>query len=159
MAGSPHFRELLHILNEHGVEYLIVGGYAVMKYTEPRYTKDLDVWVRNSQRNSRSLYQALARFSAPLRHDGVTPETFTKDKVVYQIGVAPVRVDITTHIDGVEFGAAWRNRVKSTVFGEPVHFLSLRDLILNKQAAGRVADLDDLRRLEEAKRKQTRRGR
>ena len=108
---SPHYRELLHTLNVFEVEYLIVGGYAVMKYTEPRYTKDLDVWVGNSPRNSVRLYDALAKFGAPLKHDGVTPETFTKDKIVYQIGVAPVRIDISTHIDGVTFDTAWKNRV------------------------------------------------
>ena len=120
MAESPHYNELLRILNEFEVEYLVVGGYAVMKYTEPRYTKDLDVWVHSSPGNSTRLYHALARFGAPLRHDGVTPETFTNDKVVYQIGVAPVRIDISTHIDGVTFDTAWLNRVQGSIFGVPV---------------------------------------
>jgi predicted nucleotidyltransferase len=153
MAESLHFKELLHILNDYKVEYLIVGGYAVMKYTEPRYTKDLDLWIRNSSQNSMRLYHALAKFGAPVTHDGLTHETFTKDRVVYQIGVAPVRVDITTHIDGIEFDAAWQNRVKSTIFGVPVHFIALNDLIVNKQAAGRTGDLEDLKDLrQEAKR-------
>ena len=147
MAGSPPYRELLHILNEHRVEFLIVGGYAVMKYTEPRYTKDLDLWVRNSTRNSKRLYEALADFGAPLRQDDVTPKTFTHEKIVYQIGVAPVRIDISTHIDGVEFDAAWPKGVSGTMFGEPVHFISLDDLIANKQAAGRSADLEHLKLL------------
>ena len=155
MAESPHYKELLHILNELEVEYLIVGGYAVMKYTEPRYTKDLDVWVHNSLRNSIRLYHALARFDAPLQHDGVTPETFTKDQVVYQIGVAPVRVDISTHIDGVTFDTAWRNRVQGSIFGLPVHFISLSDLITNKQSTGRSTDFEDVKHLEqEAKKKE-----
>jgi hypothetical protein len=80
---------------------LIVGGYAVMKYTEPRFTKDLDVWVRNSPPNAARVYRALAEFGAPLQHDGLTPQTFTRDSVVYQIGVAPVRIDIfNTHRRG-----------------------------------------------------------
>jgi predicted nucleotidyltransferase len=148
MAESPHYKELLHILNELEVEYLIVGGYAVMKYTEPRYTKDLDVWVNHSPQNSVLLYHALAKFGAPLQHDGVTPETFTKDEVVYQIGVAPVRIDISTHIDGVTFETAWQNRVQGSIFGTPVHFISLRDLITNKQSAGRSTDLEHLKHLE-----------
>jgi predicted nucleotidyltransferase len=148
MAESPHYKELLHILNELEVEYLIVGGYAVMKYTEPRYTKDLDVWVRNSPRNSARLYHALARFGAPLQHDGVTPETFTKDTVVYQIGVAPVRIDISTHIDGVTFDTTWQNRVQGSIFGVPVHFISLSDLITNKQSTGRSTDLEHVKDLE-----------
>jgi hypothetical protein len=153
MAESPHYKELLRILNEFEVEYLIVGGYAVMKYTEPRYTKDLDVWVHNSPGNSARLYHALARFGAPLRHDGVTPETFTKDSVVYQIGVAPVRIDISTHIDGVTFETAWRNQVQDSIFGVPVHFISLSDLITNKRSTGRGADLEQVKDLEREARK------
>ncbi len=148
MAESPHYKELLRILNRHEVEYLVVGGYAVMKYTEPRFTKDLDLWVRNSPQNSAGLYRALAKFGAPLDRDGVTPETFTKEKIVYQIGVAPVRIDLRTHIDGVEFEAAWQNRVKSSVFGVPAHFISLNDLIANKQATGRSTDVDHLKELQ-----------
>ncbi len=72
---KPALQSLLRTLNEHDVEYLIVGGYAVMKYTEPRYTKDLDVWVRDSSENSSRLFHALASFGAPLAHDGVTAET------------------------------------------------------------------------------------
>ena len=154
MAESPHYRELLRTLNELEVEYLIVGGYAVMKYTEPRYTKDLDVWVHSSRENSTRLYGALARFGAPLRNDGVTPETFTKEKVVYQIGVAPVRIDISTHIDGVTFETAWRNRVQDHIFGVPVNFISLGDLIANKRSTGRSTDLEHVKDLErEAKKK------
>ena len=153
MAESPHYKELLRTLNEFEVEYLVVGGYAVMKYTEPRYTKDLDLWVDNSPRNSVRLYHALAKFGAPLQHDGVAPDTFTKEKIVYQIGVAPVRIDISTHID-VAFDTAWRNRAQDSIFGVPVHFLSLRDLITNKMSTGRKTDLEQVKDLErEAKKK------
>ncbi len=67
MAGNPHYKGLLQPLNEFQVEYLIVGGLAVMKYGEPRYTKDLDVWVHNSAQNSRRVVDALKKFSAPSR--------------------------------------------------------------------------------------------
>lgn len=147
MAASPHYRDLLQALNAHKVEYLIVGGYAVMKYTEPRFTKDLGVWVDSSPENSARLFHALAGFGARLAHDGVTPETFTRPDIAYQIGVAPVRVDILTRITGVEFSEAWRNRVASTFFGVPVFVISLDDLVANKRAAGRSPDLDDLERL------------
>jgi hypothetical protein len=98
--------------------------------------------------NSSRLYHALAEFGAPLKHDGVTPETFTKDKVVYQIGVAPVRIDISTHIDGLSFDTAWQNRVRDSIFGVPVHFISLSDLITNKRSTGRSTDLDHAKDLE-----------
>jgi len=98
MAENPHYKELLQLLNQFEVEYLIVGGHAVMKYGEPRYTKDLDVWIRNSAQNSIRVVAALKQFGAPLEQDGITAETFTGTQVVSQIGVAPVRVDILTEI-------------------------------------------------------------
>jgi len=145
MAGNPHYKELLQVLNEFEVDYLIVGGFAVMKYGEPRYTKDLDVWVHNSPQNSVRVVEALKKFGAPLEHDGITAETFSAKQVVYQIGVAPVRIDILTEITGVEFSDAWKKRVASTFFGVPVHFISLDDLVTNKQALGRSSDLKDLK--------------
>ncbi len=145
MAENPHYRELLQLLNEFQVEYLIVGGFAVMKYGEPRYTKDLDVWVHNSPENSVRVVAALTKFGAPLEHDGITPQTFTGAQVVYQIGIAPVRIDILNEITGVEFSDAWMKRVGSTFFGVPVHFISLDDLIANKRALGRDSDLKDLK--------------
>ena len=145
MAENPHYKELLQLLNEFEVEYLIVGGFAVMKYGEPRYTKDLDVWVNNSSQNSDRVVAALKKFGAPLDHDGISAETFTEKQVVYQIGIAPVRIDILTGITGVEFSNAWKKRVASTFFGVPVHFISLDDLTTNKEALGRSSDLKDLK--------------
>jgi predicted nucleotidyltransferase len=135
----------LKLLNEFEVEYLIVGGFAVMKYGEPRYTKDLDVWVHNSAQNSLRVVGALKKFGAPLEHDGITSETFTGKQVVYQIGIAPVRIDILTEITGVQFPDSWGKRVASTFFGVPVNFISLDDLVTNKKALGRSSDLKDLK--------------
>jgi hypothetical protein len=145
MAENPHYRELLQLLNEFQVEYLIVGGFAVMKYGEPRYTKDLDIWVHNSGQNSARLVEALTKFGAPLEHDGITAHTFTEVQIVYQIGIAPVRIDILTEITGVEFSDAWTKRVGSTFFGVPVHFISLDHLLANKRALGRDSDLKDMK--------------
>jgi hypothetical protein len=144
MAENPHYKELLQLLNEFEVEYLIVGGFAVMKYGEPRYTKDLDLWVRSSAQNSLRVVEALKKFGAPLEHDGISAKTFI-EPVVYQIGLAPVRIDILTEITGVEFADAWLRRVASTFFGVPVNFISLEDLGTNKRALGRDSDLKDLR--------------
>ncbi len=146
MAESPHYKELLQLLNEFEVEYLVVGGFAVMKYGEPRYTKDLDIWVHNSAANSTRVVHALERFGAPLVHDGVSAQTFSGQRVVYQIGVAPVRIDILTEVTGVEFADAWPRSVASTLFGVPVHFISFEDLVTNKRALGRPSDLEDLER-------------
>ncbi len=109
------------------------SGFAVMKYGEPRYTKDLDLWVHNSPQNSPGWSERLKRFGAPLEHDGITAETFTEKHVVSQIGIGPARIDILTEIAGAEFPDAWR-RVASTFFGVSVNFISLDDLLTNKQA-------------------------
>lgn len=106
MTNSSHFKELLRAFNERGAEYLIVGGYAVMKYTEPRFTKDLDLWIRSSAENAARVYEALAEFGAPLERDGLAPQDFTSEELTYQIGVAPVRVDILTHVSGLQFADA-----------------------------------------------------
>ena len=147
MAESPHFKELLHCLNEFEVQYLIVGGYAVMKYTEPRFTKDLDVWVENSAENARRVFRALKKFGAPLEADRITTEAFARSELIYQIGIAPVRIGILTGITGVEFSAAWPERVEGLVFGLPVHFISLQHLIANKVATGRSSDLEQLKQI------------
>lgn len=118
-----------------------------MKYTEPRFTKDLDVWVDNSAGNSIRVSDALRTFGAPLEADGITPNTFLKADLTYQIGVVPVRVDILTHITGVKFSDAWRDRVAGSIFGIPVHFISLDLLIANKEAVGRTSDLEQLKRI------------
>ena len=117
MAENPDYKELLQLLNEFEVEYLIVGGFAVMKYGEPRYTKDLDLWIHNSLQNSIRVIGALKKFGAPLDNDGITPETFSEKQVVYQIGIAPVRIDILTAITGVEFADAWKNKVPGILQG------------------------------------------
>jgi predicted nucleotidyltransferase len=144
MAENPDYNELLRRLNEFEVRYLIVGGYAIMKYTEPRFTKDLDVWIESSPDNSVRVCDALKKFGAPLDSDKITPETFTRRELTYQIGIAPVRIDILTGITGVNFSEAWRARVAGSLFGVPVHFISLRELIANKQATGRSSDLEQL---------------
>jgi predicted nucleotidyltransferase len=119
-----------------------------MKYSEPRFTKDFDLWVSNSPVNAEKLFQALAHFGAPLKDDGITPETFSQADIVYQLGVAPVRIDILTHVTGVRFEDAWPSRVKGAIFGVPVHFISLDDLIANKQATGRISDAEQLKHLQ-----------
>ena len=146
MPENPHFRELLQILNDFEVRYLTVHGYAVMKYTEPRYTKDLDVWVENTADNASRVFGALQQFGVPLESDAITPETSLVMKITYQIGVAPLRIDILTHYR-CRFLRAWKGRVTGTVFGIPVPFISRDDLIANKRVTGRSSDLDPLQHI------------
>ncbi len=145
---NSDFKDLLRVFNGHKVRYLVVGGYAVIKYTEPRYTKDLDVWVEASSKNARAVFAALREFGAPLTN--ITAVDFAKEGSMYQIGRAPARVDVLTSIDGVRFADAWPNRVASDFGGIPAPVISLQDLITNKRTAGRPQDLVDVSHLLEA---------
>jgi hypothetical protein len=145
MKISAGFSGLLRSFDEGGVRYLVAGGHAVMRYTEPRYTKDLDLWVDPTQRNARRVFQALRRFGAPLA--GVKVEHFTRKDLVFQVGVAPVRVDILMDASGLSFASAWRNRVEVDFGGEPAHMISRQDLIVSKRATNRLQDRIDLQNL------------
>ena len=140
------FAEMLSALATEGVEYLIVGAYAVAGHGLPRATGDIDLWVRPTAENAARLWQALERFGAP--RSRLTPETFTQKDVVYQIGLPPNRIDFLTSIDGVSFEDAWSERYVSDVGGIAVSMLSRRHLIANKRATGRPPDLADVARLE-----------
>src|SRR2546421_8512266 len=142
---TSDYKELLEVLNAYGVRYLIVGGYAVMKYTEPRLTKDLDLWIATDPANADRAYCALAQFGAPIGN--YTPADLTVEDAWFQIGVAPVRVDVLMSIPGVTFEECWQRRLKDMFLGVPASFISREDLILAKEAAGRAQDKRDARRL------------
>ncbi len=139
--ATPEFKELLSTFNEHGVRYLIVGGFAVMVYSEPRYTKDLDIWVEASPENAARVFAALRDFGAPL--EGLTEEAFAEPGF-YQMGRPPSRIDVMMSLDGIEFGTAWENRKSDNFRGVPVNYLGKEDLIRNKEQAGRYQDLADI---------------
>jgi hypothetical protein len=139
------FKELLSILNAKQVKYLVIGGYAVMKYTEPRFTKDLDIWVWTDPENAKQVFQALREFGAPLA--GLSEADFTQPGSFYQMGRPPARIDILMSIDGLGFEEAWENRIESDFDGVPAYIISKQDLILAKRAAGRLQDLVDLEAL------------
>jgi hypothetical protein len=141
MSTISDFKDLLRAFNEYQVKYLVVGGYAVMKYAEPRYTKDLDIWVSTEEANAAAVYKALKSFGAPLL--GMTPHDFTLEGYFYQIGVAPVRIDILMALSGVTFEDAWAKRVESDLDGVKTFFISKGDLITSKKAVGRPQDLID----------------
>jgi predicted nucleotidyltransferase len=140
------FKDLLSGFNAHNVRYLIVGGYAYAEYTEPRTTKDLDLFVRPDPENALGTYKALAEFGAHLA--GVTVNDFANPGTVFQIGVAPFRIDVICNIDGLSFDQAYETSVLRVVDGEvPVRYISLENLILNKLAAARPQDLLDVAKL------------
>jgi hypothetical protein len=109
MKINSDFRDLLRSFNAAGVRYLIVGGYAVMIHTEPRYTKDLDLWIDAVADNARRMIAALNEFGAPT--SDIQPSDFTEPEVFFQIGVEPVRIDILTSVTGLGFEGAWERRI------------------------------------------------
>ena len=141
MPASSHFKELLQSFNEHQVKYLIVGAYAVMKYTEPRYTKDLDVWIEPTEENAARVYAALAQFGAPLSE--ITSQDFTNPDVIFQLGLAPHRIDILMAVKGLNFEDAWPKRVEAEFEDLRINILNKEDLLVSKEAAGRPQDLID----------------
>jgi hypothetical protein len=140
--------ELLKLFNAGKVRFMIIGGFAVIKYAEPRFTKDIDIWVGVDVENARRVFEALKKFGAPLA--GISPEDFTKVGYFYQMGRPPFRVDIVMTIPGVEFEDAWRNRVMTQLEATEVAFISKADLMKAKAAAGRPQDLLDLERLRKS---------
>ena len=125
---------------------MIAGGYAVMRYTEPRFTKDLDVLIAVDDDNARAVYAALAEFGAPLQN--LSPEDFAQEGYFYKMGSPPLRVNVLMSIPGVSFSEVWKNRETLQVSETEMHFISKGDLIKAKQAAGRPQDLLDLEKLE-----------
>lgn len=145
MLTSPDFKELLSILAKHKVRYLVVGGYAVMKYTEPRFTKDLDLWIATDPANAEAVFTALREFGAPLK--GLAPADFMQEGYFYQMGNPPFRLDIMMSIPGVAFETAWANREQAHVEGMVIPFISKADLIKTKETSGRDQDVIDAKKL------------
>lgn len=146
---SPDFKEILSTFNDHAVRYLIVGAYAVMKYSEPRYTKDLDIWVEASEENAKKVFSSLRAFGAPV--GDLTEADFAADGF-FQMGRPPVRIDILMAIDGVDFADAWPNREAGDFDGVPANFIGAVDLITNKLTSARPQDMIDADSVRNARR-------
>ena len=148
MLTSPDFRELLSLMEKHKVRYLVVGGYAVMRYTEPRFTKHLDLWISTDKENSKAVYAALKEFGAPLKD--LIPADFAQEGYFYQMGNPPFRLDVMMSIPGVTFEAAWKKREKVQMEGLIIPFISKADLIKAKETSARDQDLIDAKKLRKA---------
>jgi len=140
------YLDMLKCLNKAGVDYIMVGGWAVNLHGYVRATIDLDIWILADHENARKVYAALGDFGAPL--GGVRPEDFATDGTIFQIGVAPCRIDVINQIDGVSYADASPRAIEKVVDGIPVRIISKEDLIANKRASGRTKDLADAEILE-----------
>jgi hypothetical protein len=140
------FSEFLRLFNSRGVRYLVVGGYAVGYHSRPRATGDLDIWISPLSPNADLVAECLREFG----FDGpeVKADLFQGKETIIRMGVEPVRLEIITKIDGVEFEECYPKRVIADVEGTEISFISLPDLITNKRASGRHKDLADLELLE-----------
>lgn len=140
------FRDLLKLFNDHGVEYLLVGAYAVIYHAEPRFTKDLDLWINPTPENAGKVWDALREFGAPLRD--LTVEDLATPEVVYQIGVAPNRIDLMTSVTGLAFPEAWAGRLSARYADLEINVVGREELIRNKTALRRTQDRLDLENLK-----------
>ena len=145
MEVQQDFKELLALFNDHRVSYMIVGGYALAFHGAPRFTGDLDIFVKPDRENAQRIVAALDAFGfASL---GLTVDDFERPDQVIQLGVAPVRIDLITSITGVSWDDAYTGRVSSNFGGVPVHYIGREQFVSNKHAMGRIKDLADLEAL------------
>ena len=146
---NEDYRDMLRALSDEKVRFLLVGAYALAAHGYPRATMDIDIWVMPSSRNAEAVLRALRRFGAPLHN--LTKEDLQKDGTIFQIGVAPRRIDIITAASGLHFEEAYGRSLPVNIGGIEVHIPSIEDLIRNKRATGRTKDLADAEALESLK--------
>lgn len=139
------FSEFLKLLNNHGVRYLLIGGYAVAYHGYVRSTADLDVWVENSENNANALVSALGEFGFSV--DKLSPELFLVEHRIVRMGLPPFRIEVLTTISGLEFRKTYDRRIVERWSEIEVPIIDLASLKINKRAAGRHQDLDDLENL------------
>jgi len=143
---SPDFREFIASLSDNQVRYLVVGGYAVAFHGNPRYTKDLDVWIEMNQENAVRIVKALKQFG--FESLGLKEDDFMVPNQILQLGYPPNRIDVHNSLEGVDFASCYASRNQVEMDGVPVNFIDRENLKKNKQASGRQQDLADLENLE-----------
>ena len=143
---NNHYKDILSILSEKKVKFLLVGAYAMAVHGYPRSTMDIDLFIMPNPENALLALQALNDFGAPI--GDLSVNDLQKEDLIFQIGVAPCRIDIITSIDGLSFKDAYAHSILTDIEGIPVHVLSIPDIIINKRATGRTKDLADAELLE-----------
>jgi hypothetical protein len=144
---SQDFKEFVQLLIKNNADYLVVGGYAVGMYGYPRFTGDLDIWLKSSKDNAARVLNALNEFG--FASFNITEDDLTKEGNIIQLGYPPLRIDLITQIDGVSFDDCYTNKKIIEVDSLKINFIGYQDLLKNKKASGRLKDMDDLEHLEE----------
>ncbi|HUR34816.1 MAG TPA: hypothetical protein VM032_13535 [Vicinamibacterales bacterium] len=142
---NQDFLDLLRAFIDREVRFLVVGAYALGVHGRPRATGDLDVWVDATPDNGTRVMAALAAFGAPLHE--VTADDFSRPGIVFQMGLAPLRIDILTELSGVTFADAWPGRIQAAFGPLMVDVIGRDAFIRNKRATGRARDLGDIEAL------------
>ena len=142
----PDFEEFFRLLNEHKVKYLIVGGYAFAVHAYPRFTNDLDIWIDKDVENAENILQVLKDFG--FQKLEITNEDLTNPDRIIQLGYPPLRIDLLTDIDGVDFSTAWENKDSSNYGKQKINIINRELFIQNKLASGRQKDKEDLEKLK-----------
>jgi hypothetical protein len=145
MTLPPDFKEFLKLLKEHNVRYLLIGGYAVGYHGYPRATDDMDIWVAIQPDNAQRLVSALKAFG--MDDPELKSELFLRKQIIVRMGFAPLRLEISTTISGVEFEECYARRLVGTLDGVEVNLIDLHNLKKNKRASGRPKDIADLENL------------
>ena len=147
MNLAQDFKEFIELLNAYSVRYLLVGGYALSFFSRPKLTQDIDFWIDPEAENAEKVLKVLEEFG--FGQLDITMKDLSKPGQIIQLGNAPLRIDLLTAIDGVNFTEAYRNKVNSRFLGIDIDIISRSDLIKNKQSSGRKKDLADLDWLEQ----------
>lgn len=145
---NDDFRDIICLLNEEQVDYLLIGGWAMSFHAKFRATEDIDFWVRPTRDNAERVMRALIRFGAPLKD--IEADDFALPKFGLQLGRPPARIDILTTFRGATFDEAWSERIAETIDGLPVNVVGRQHLLMNKLQVGRPKDLADAEAIREA---------
>ncbi len=151
MILSKDFEDFVALLNQHKVTYMVIGGYALAFHGKPRHTGDLDIWIDLSDDNAEKMVNVINDFG--MASLGLQKIDFLQKGGITQIGYPPLRIDILNEIDGVDFSAAYSNKLIIDIEGLQANYIGLNDLIKNKQTSGRKQDLTDVNALNKLKKK------
>ena len=149
MIFEQDFIDFIQLLNDKEVKYMVVGAHALSLHGRPRYTGDLDIWIKPDKNNAKKMVMVIKEFGFETL--GLSEDDFLRKNYVTQLGYPPLRIDILNSISGVDFDEAYHSKVETMINYLKVSFISENDFIKNKQTLGRAKDLGDIEALKKGK--------